>query len=212
MAVPQRQEPEPRRDYGTLPPERPVRSTSVGFAWWWVLWLIIIGLFIWWAGWGWGGTGGWWRGTREGYAGNGAAGAAYAPGAAGTAAGATGNGDAGRMSGPGKQVLDATNKSAFINQNFQVNDAPVQGKINNRALWIGASDSSRMLAVLNRTGSSAANADISQGTLVNVTGTVEKAPPAAQLRSQWHLSRSDAQRVEQQGVYIQASQVTNAQP
>jgi len=221
MALPQRKDPdleEPRRDYGALPAERPVRGTSAGFAWWWVMWLVIIGLFIWWAGWGWGGSGGWWWGNRGGYAGAGTtAGGAVAPASAGNAAGGAGTGVAGgagtaqMMSGPGVQVLNATDKTSFINQPFQANDVPVQDKVNNQALWIGGNNSNRMLAILSGTGNSAANANIGKGNMVNVTGTVEKAPLAAQARSEWHLSSGEANRLEQEGAYIRASQVTNAQ-
>jgi hypothetical protein len=129
MALPQRKDPdmeEPRRDYGPLPAERPVRATSAGFAWWWVLWLVIIGLFIWWAGWGWGGSGGWWWGSRRGNVGT------------ATAAGS---------SGPGVQALNATDKASLINKAFQVNEAPVQDKVNNQALWIGPDNWNRMLAI-----------------------------------------------------------------
>lgn len=114
------------------------------------------------------------------------------------------------MNGPGVQVLNATDKASFINKPFQANDVPVQGKVNDHVLWIGANNSSRMLTILSGAANNAANANIGQGNLVNVTGTVEKAPPIAQAKSQWHLNDSQAKLLEQEGAYIQASQVMNA--
>ena len=75
MATPQ-QRPDPNRGIETSrrPAEiremqrREVRTSgnSAGwFAWWWV-WLVVILCAIWFAGWGWGGYGGWWRGNRGG--------------------------------------------------------------------------------------------------------------------------------------------------
>lgn len=94
MALPQRQDPdELRREYEM---DRQLRRSRAGsrIGWWW-LWLIIICLAIWWAGWGWGGTGGWWWGHR---------GSAYGttingPGAAHGVNGGTAHGRAGSAGG-----------------------------------------------------------------------------------------------------------------
>ena len=67
-----------------------------------------------------------------------------------------------------------------------------------------------MLAVLQGAGHRAASAHLAQGDLVNVTGTVEKAPPATQARNQWKLSGNGQKRLEQQGVYVAASQIQRA--
>jgi hypothetical protein len=48
---------------------------------------------------------------------------------------------------------------------------------------------------------------VGNGDRVNVSGTVEKAPAADQAKQQWHLSDDAAKRLEQQGVYLSATQM-----
>jgi hypothetical protein len=213
MASPQ-QRPDPdeaRRMYAN--PERTRRerraATATGFAWWWVFWVVIIALAIWWAGWGWGGSGGWWWAGRTRTA------PAYgatnsSPGTANTApanGNVTGNANQAAMTGAGLAVLNATNKQTYIGKQFQVDDVPVQKKVNNHALWIGAKNSTPMLLVLAGNGNSADNAHISKNSLINVTGRVQKAPPRSQAKSQWSLSSGGADRLQSQGAYIEATQV-----
>lgn len=82
MALPQRKEPEDvRRENGAAESwcesddDAVVRRNDVArrndlllrrrrTGWGW-LWLIVIALFIWWAVWGWGNSGGWWRGRHN---------------------------------------------------------------------------------------------------------------------------------------------------
>lgn len=220
MASPQqRPDPnEPRRDYEDLERARMTRRSAAGagFAWWWFFWIIIIGLAIWWAGWGWGGSGGWWWGGRARTApayGTPNAGPGTNNGATGTTNGTAGNANTGyganqaAITGPGLSALTATNKQPYIGKQFQVNDVPVQNKVNNHVLWIGANNSTPMLLVLSGNGNTAANAHVDQGNRINVTGTVQKAPPQAQAKQQWSLSSDDAANLERQGAYIQAAQV-----
>lgn len=220
MASPQ-QRPDPdqnRRDYEDLQRARMERraATGAGFAWWWFFWVIIIALAIWWAGWGWGGSGGWWWGGRTrnapAYGTNATPGTNNtAPGNANGANSAPGGSQA-AITGPGLSVLNATDKNQYIGKPFQINNVPVQNQINNHAMWIGANNGAQMLVVLTGNGNMAANAHISQGSLINVTGTVEKAPPQAQAKSQWKLSDDDASQLERQGAYVQATQVHTVQP
>ena len=109
------------------------------------------------------------------------------------------------------QVLNATDKTAFINPPFQASNVQVQSTVNNQAMWIGANDTNRMLTILSGHRNGAANAKMSQGSVVNVTGMVQKVPSTVRARNQWHSSSSDANRLEQQGAYIQASQMPKAQ-
>jgi len=226
MASPQRPDPnEPQRSYeDNLERERLARARmnrraygTGAFAWWWVFWIIIIALAIWWAGWGWGGSGGWWWGGR------GRAVPAYGttnPGGGNNngmanngANGNTGMGaDQMAISGPGLNTLTATDKQPYIGKPFQVNNVPVQNQVNDHVLWIGANNSTPMLVVLTGNGNTTANAQIGQGTRVDITGTVQKAPPQAQAQQQWQLSGDDAAQLERQGAYIQATQVHTAQP
>lgn len=205
------------------------RATRGGWRWWWI-WPVIIALCLWWAGWGWGGTGGWWFGRTQAQQNT----PITAPPGARTTetianAGAkqpvtSAGADAGgarvqnQMVGPGVQILRADNKRSYIGKEFVASDIPVQQKASNRAVWLGANNS--MLAVLpdsqrknSENDGSASNqgnnaADATAGNVVDAKGTVKKAPSAAQAKREWALSDQDASKLEQEGAYIQVSQLT----
>jgi hypothetical protein len=69
-----------------------------------------------------------------------------------------------------------------------------------------------MLVALNGGATNPMNADIAPGVRVNITGTVARAPSAAQAKRMWALSDNDAKQLEQQGAYVQATQVQAGQP
>lgn len=200
---------DPLRDNRRLERDDIGRGAGAGWLWIWIWVIIIIILVVWFGGWGWGGYGGWWWGNRGVTAvqplnGNGNNQGAINNGAAGP------NGAAANAlpSGPGVAVFNATDKQPFIGKPFQVNNVPVQNKVNDHALWVGENNSTPMLVVLSGANNSTANANISQGNNVDITGTVQKAPPKNQAKHNWQLSDDDANRLEQQGAYIQATQVT----
>jgi hypothetical protein len=201
-----------RTELDDLGDQRQVESSSRGgWRWWWV-WPVIIALVLWWAGWGWGSTGGWWwgRSHSQNTAISAPPGArtTETPANAGAQQPLTSNGAAPQNSsatGAGVQVLAAENKAQFIGQPFQVSDVPVQQKVNDRVMWIGSSTVKPMLAVLS---SNSGDKNVNAGSVVNATGSVEKAPPAAQAERQWSISAQDAQRMENEGAYIQVSQLT----
>lgn len=192
------------------------RATRGGWRWWWI-WPIVAALVLWWAGWGWGGTGGWWWGRI-----NSRNTAISAPPGARTTetianAGAqqpvtNAGADAGgarpqeQMIGPGTQILAARNKRAYIGKEFLANYVPVQQKASDHAVWIGADNT--MLAVVPRNSSNGAVDSAAPGKLVDAKGTVEKAPSVAQAKREWSLSDQDASRLEHEGAYIQVSRLT----
>ena len=64
-----------------------------------------------------------------------------------------------------------------------------------------------MLAVVNGT-PSAAERNAAPGQNVSATGLVKQAPPPDQAKQRWALSDEDMARLEQQGAYIELSQLT----
>lgn len=209
MASPQ-QRPDPdrnRRDYEDLQRARMEGrpATGAGFAWWWLFWIIVIALAIWWAGWGWGGSGGWWWGGRT--RNTPAYGTNTAPGNTNTAPG----GNQAVISGRGLSVLSATNKDQYIGKPFRVSDVPVQKKISDTVFWVGPKNAPPTLLVLknNPNGNDNGPGPLKKngttfrpGDLIDITGTVEKAPPQAQAQQKWALNGSDATQLERQGGYI----------
>lgn len=217
MAIPERrnlnEEPISAKD---LSGERMERASRSGWRWLWVI-PVVVAVALWWVGWGWGGTGGWWWGrqhsqntaipapkgsrTTETLANAGAEQPL-------TSAGADAGGAKLHMTGPGVQMLTQAHKQEFIGDRFQASDVPVQKKVNAHAMWIG--EGNPMLAIVtntdNRTETDAK--DASQGKSVNAAGVIKAAPSATQAKQEWKLSDQDASRLEQQGAYIQVSQLT----
>lgn len=198
MASPQR--PDPYRPEPHIEPElkitRPPRTAGqrIAFAWWLVVLLAAIIFGLGWSLWGRSGQGGWWS-----------AGHAKSAPSANTSPSAPAT-----IQGMGVEILTATDRRPFVGRNFQVTTVPVISKSNDGAVWIGTRTTPPMLLVLN--GSPAAHANIVPGSLLDVSGTVEKAPPAAQAQREWKLSGNDTAQLEKQGVYIQATNVIAIHP
>jgi hypothetical protein len=213
MAIPNRRDQNPPTHVGDIGDERVVENVSRGGWRWWFIWPVVIALVLWWAGWGWGGSGGWWWGARshntaipapagarttETLANAGADQPLTNAGAAAGSAGHTLN-----ATGPGVPVLTAADKRGFIGRSFDANGVPVLQKLNDRAMWIGGTQPT--LAVVTNNG--AAN-NVGPGKNVDAKGTVKKAPPQAQAMSEWGLNKQGASRLENEGAYIEISQLT----
>lgn len=156
------------------------------YGFWWV-WLIVL-VAIWWVAFGWGNSGGYIWGNHG------------APSAR--------NYNDATLAGPSVPILNAANKSIYIGQAFNIRNVPVEQVVSPQALWIGNVNNSVPMLVVVPAG---ANADsFAHGEWVNVTGRIEKAPPANVAAKQWGLSQANAQRLETQGVYIQANQFIRA--
>lgn len=182
-------------------------GAGVRYGWIWIWIAIIIILVIWFGGFGWGGYGGWWWGNRPQRA-------LVQPNPAnGQNAGLATNGQPGgnnmALGGAGVQILTAANKQAFVGKPFGIRNVPVQdtNSNNKRVFWIGANNIPPMLVVLEGNNDTTTNTNIQQGERVNVSGTVARAPSAADAKNMWKLSDDQAKRLEQQGAYIQATEV-----
>lgn len=163
----------------------PRRHSGVLY-WWWGLWIAIFIFAIGWGFWGLSSGNGWWfAGSHK---------VSTPP-----------------MNGPGVAALQAPTKQAFVGQEFQANFVPVQKKISSTVYWVGPSNMPTLLVVKNN---SSANGPVKKnattietGNLIDITGTMEKAPPQAQAQQQWALDSSDAAQLERQGGYIQGTLV-----
>lgn len=191
MAAPQRPEfhgisgrdnPESRG----LRPGHPPAGDRARFLFLWLVGIVLIGAFFYWIAWGWEGTGGYWWAHQA----------------------APARGQSGRMiKGTGVNALNAANKQAYINENFQVTDVPIQQKVTDRIYWIGPAGRPPMLVVVTGNANSGDMKQLATGTLADVAGTIAKAPPPAQVQNQWALSSGGLARLEKEGAYIRASQM-----
>lgn len=185
MAVPEKRDPRvPQSTINDLGDQRTVERSSRGAWRWWWMWPLVIGLVVWWTAFGWGTSGGWLWGrwhTRT----------------------------AQQMTGQGVQILASKDRRQFIGGHFDVKNAWVQG-VNGPTLWIGPAGTNPMLAVVNSS-TQASGSNVNRGKRVNLRGTVRKAPPEAVAEHDWSLPGQDANRLEQQGAYIELSQLTAPQ-
>ena len=206
MATPQRKfpaeaglppEPQSQLDKGT--PVREGRRRRSGYLW--IILLLILG--VWYVGFGWGNSGGWFWGDRT----------VSAPVA-----------NDGELSGSGVVILEVANKQDYIGQSFQVQNISVDHWSGNRAVWIGARhrylpmllvfSSAATFAPQSSDAASPGNAGAAESggsagkvQRLDVTGTLVKAPPRAQAQQEWNLSDDDVNQLEEEGVYIQAGTV-----
>lgn len=200
MASPQRPLPEEPRQEN--PPElenlrtvRAQREVSSGwrFGFWWIWILIIAG--IWYVGFGWGTSGGWIWGHHH--------------------AAATRNDMA--LQGPGVAILDASNKLPYVGQAFVIQNVAVQRMAGPQAYWVGSTFNSVPMLVVNASNGASPATDTGSGNnggpgatpqeRLDVTGRVMKAPAPAQAEQKWGLDVADANRLQSQGVYIQATEM-----
>jgi hypothetical protein len=211
MATPQRNFPNPPLgDDNKVANEVGARAR---FGWVWIAVIIIAILVVWFGGFGWGTYGGWWWGgnrPQAPLAQPASVNNAQPPNAEQPAPGTS----AAVVSGSGAQILasPSTNRQALVGQSFNIRNVPVQSKASNGAFWIAANNNAPMLVALNGGATNPMSADIAPGVRVNITGTVARAPSAAQAKRLWALSDNDVNRLEQQGAYVQATQVQAGQP
>lgn len=158
-------------------------QTGGGWGWfaaWWWIWIIILIFIVWFGGWGWWGYGGWWGGRRS----------AYSMRYQHTVPDAL-------------VVLTSPDKQTYVGRQITLSNVRVQGSAGHNGYWIGPNGNHELLVV----GVNSGALKLQQGQLVGVNGTVERAPSAQQAQAQWGLSSDDAQRLEKDGVYIQAGQM-----
>lgn len=175
---------------------------------WWVWLVVVIGVFLFFAGWGWNSSHATWWGRNQ------------VPGIP-------------EVTGTGLSVLNSTNKAPYVGQSVNLRNVAVQQKVNDDVFWIGT-EKNPMLLVLansangnNTTSSNAPNnnapnsnttksggsdnrpvpENVRQGDRIAINAKVEKSPSADEARQEWKLSSGDANRLERQQAYLQAPQV-----
>jgi hypothetical protein len=189
----------------------PASNRRRGLRWLW-LWPIAAAVVFWWAGWGWGSSGGWLFGHNrvDGVA------AQRSGQNSGTRASAeikqqemVSRGDIAKektyTTASGADIVASREKVIYIGKRFQATGIPIQRRVNGRVLWIG--QGTPMLAVVNGT-PSAAERNAAPGRDVNATGMVRQAPSPDQAKQRWGLSDEDMAQLEQQGAYVELSHLT----
>lgn len=218
MATPQRNiPPTPPPNPSPLKDDSKVAKdvgASVTFGWGWIVLAIVIILVIWFGGFGWGTYGGWWWGhhpsnttVQPANVSNGQTPTANAGQPANNGVPAA-EGDNMALGGEGVQILTShADKAGFAGRPFVIRNVLVVEKNSPRAYWIGAPNVTPMLVVLTPAASNSSNTGINQNTRVDVTGVVARTVSADQAKRMWSLSDVDANRLEHEGAYVQATQM-----
>lgn len=99
----------------------------------------------------------------------------------------------------------------MVGRQIVLQDVEVRATTHKHAAWIGSNGHEKLLVLMpdmkpmNPDGK---NTQMGEDDLVTITGTVEQAPPAAQLKHAWGVDGDKTSRVERAGVVVRASQIT----
>ena len=171
---------------GGAPQGNPPARSRATFLFGWLIAVVLVAIFFYWIAWGWGNSGGYWWHNRSQPA---------------------TTSDAHPISGAGIAALDATDKQPFVGRHFQLSNVPIQRKVSNHIYWIGPNSQRPMLLVLNGNESSVTFSSLTPGKLVDVVGTVTKAPPVADAGTEWPLSEPGLAQLEKEGAYVSATDI-----
>jgi hypothetical protein len=101
------------------------------------------------------------------------------------------------------RLWTAADPSQLAGQTLTVNDVPVRNETG-KAMWVGYNDLAHVLVVPD---DAMALDQIEPGQRITFSGTVEKMPPADQVRSLWNLPQDMQTQLTREPVYIKAARV-----
>ena len=107
-------------------------------------------------------------------------------------------------------IASAPDQQSLVNRQVQFANVPVQSVICDRTFWVGSGNDQRLLVVLDEaldSGNTERALDVNAGQTLTMNGIVRRMPNAADAQKQWGLSAAEANSLQNQRVYLQASQV-----
>jgi len=107
-------------------------------------------------------------------------------------------------------IASAPDQQSLVNRQVQFANVPVQSVIGDRTFWVGSGNDQRLLVVLDEaldSGNTERALDVNAGQTLTMNGIVRRMPNAADAQKQWGLSATEANSLQNQRVYLQASQV-----
>ena len=107
-------------------------------------------------------------------------------------------------------IASAPDQQSLVNRQVQFANVPVQSVIGDRTFWVGSGNNERLLVVLDEaldSGNTERALDVNAGQTLTMNGIVRRMPNAADAQKQWGLSATEANSLQNQRVYLQASQV-----
>ena len=107
-------------------------------------------------------------------------------------------------------IASAPDQESLVNRQVQFANVPVQSVIGDRTFWVGSGNDQRLLVVLDEaldSGNTERALDVNAGQTLTMNGIVRRMPNAADAQKQWGLSATEANSLQNQRVYLQASQV-----
>ena len=109
---------------------------------------------------------------------------------------------------PSAAVLSSPNKQQYIGRSLEIVRTPVLKRVSGSMFWLGSKDDpAPVLVVMAGPAQNGRNSNLHEGDTMNVVGQVQKAPTVQEATQRWHLPQSAAERLQQEGAYIEASEV-----
>jgi hypothetical protein len=100
----------------------------------------------------------------------------------------------------------------MIGQQVTLNEAQVRSTTDKHAAWLGPNDGEKILVLmpgdLKPMNPNGKQTEMGENDLVDITGTVEAAPSANQLKHAWGVNEDNVGRVQRAGIVIRASRIT----
>jgi hypothetical protein len=94
------------------------------------------------------------------------------------------------------------NQEQLVNHQAQLTGTKVLENVGSKAFFIGSGGSQRLLVIAQQ----GAN-DVKPGDAVDVTGTIRKLPNEHEAIKEWNLGSSDAAKLRDMHVYLEASEI-----
>ncbi len=107
-------------------------------------------------------------------------------------------------------ITSAPNQQTLVNRQVQFANVPVQSVIGDRTFWVGTGANERLLVVLDEaldSGGTEKALDINAGQTLTMSGLVRRMITKADAQKEWGLSAAEADSLQNQQIYLQASQV-----
>lgn len=90
-----------------------------------------------------------------------------------------------------------------INKEVKLSSIPVQEVVNNKVFWIGPSSSDVLLVAKDKINTSS----IQKGQVINLTAMVKQVPTLEEMQKNWGISKEEAAVLQEQGIYLSATNV-----
>lgn len=108
-------------------------------------------------------------------------------------------------------VVNDPNQAAYVGRNATFANVTVQSVAGDRGFWVGPNANEQLFVVRDDSNAGSTNNQIqvTPGQRITLGGDIEKLPPLDQAPANWGLNASNRTALQNQQVYLHATQVTS---